>query len=589
MRQVHAGPFVLLLLSMVGCSSSGTSSDNGSTSSSGGAASSSSSGSSASSAVGSSASRTPSSTGSGSSSPGSSNASTAGTSGASSQPSGSSAGSSGSSSSGGVVDTLCQGVAANAGLFTTGLGTTGAPFKLCSVTHLLELRDHINGMDNAMHAGATYALGVDLDLAAQAPWVTIGCHYGLDGCPPNPLRAFHGTLDGRNHVISNLTATVNDTGAHALFNKVSAVSPAVVTFKNLRFTGATVENTSTNLGVPHAVLFAEGENVRVENVDITGRIQAADFVGAVAGYWSGGTLLNVRVNAVVGGGNNDHGLLVGYATNVDMSDVVVQGSVGGYIRLGGVAGRVQGGLLDLIRVDGVTITATGGTAGGVAGQLQGTAVRGAAVDATVQGGSVVGGVVGHVNVTGELQRVRFTGSVTGTNRVGGLVGWLAHAQTLANVVWDVTAAGTVTGMVGVGGLVGEGSPSGLARAYAAVDVTGVDRVGGLLGAGDQGAMRDSFFAGTVQGNAGLPNVGLILGEQTPGPGVMMQNLHVTQESTATNAGGAVNTLGTPQSSPLASFQGAGAAPVSTLLYVVWDFLLVWRVTPGGLPLLAGPP
>ena len=302
-----------------------------------------------------------------------------------------------------------------------------------------------------------------------------------------------------------------------------------------------------------------------------------------------GLLLGVRVNAVVGGGNNDHGLLVGYATNVDMSDVVVQGSVGGYIRLGGVAGRVQGGLLDLIRVDGVTITATGGTAGGVAGQLQGTAVRGAAVDATVQGGSVVGGVVGHVNVTGELQRVRFTGSVTGTNRVGGLVGWLAHAQTLANVVWDVTAVGTVTGMVGVGGLVGEGSPSGLARAYAAVDVTGVDRVGGLLGAGDQGGMRDSFFAGTVQGNAGLPNVGLILGEQTPGPGVMMQNLHVTQESTATNAGGAVNTLGTPQSSPLASFQGAGAAPVSTLLYMVWDFLLVWRVTPGGLPLLAGPP
>ena len=119
----------------------------------------------------------------------------------------------------------------------------------------------------------------------------------------------------------------------------------------------------------------------------------------------------------------------------------------------------------------------------------------------------VGGLVGTLG-TGEISESSFTGDVTGTNTVGGLVG-LAFGD-----ITDSTFSGSVTGERYVGGIAGGTGAPTISNSSASGSVTGLaggeGNIGGLVGGGSA-TITDSHADVTVTGATGTANIGGLLG------------------------------------------------------------------------------
>ncbi|TWB59379.1 filamentous hemagglutinin family protein [Nitrospirillum viridazoti] len=165
-------------------------------------------------------------------------------------------------------------------------------------------------------------------------------------------------------------------------------------------------------------------------------------------------------------------------------------------------------------------------------------------DVDITGSNRVGGVVGRANNGGSITNVHVTGSITGYGDfiggligqddqqsisnswtdvtitvpkgysgtgIGGLVGWQR-----AGALTDVYALGTVYapsasrvgGLVGTSGFIGSGQGAAISNAYATGAVTGNDAVGGLVGIAEGGNIATSYATGAV---AGVTSVGGLVG------------------------------------------------------------------------------
>ncbi len=199
------------------------------------------------------------------------------------------------------------------------------------------------------------------------------------------------------------------------------------------------------------------------------------------------------------------------AQNLVLRDFKITGNA--YV--GSLAGWIKKGMVDNVNVEVSNADAgkveTGGNYGGgllgLAGINEGgTEVRiqntssAVAVSRTGANSNQIGGLVGQTNNDVELTGSSATGSVTGNNRVGGLVG---SNQGYASGY----ATGSVTGTSIIGGLVGSNYNNGVVTGYATGDMIATDDdVGGLVG----------FNAGTVTGYAegnvtGRSNIGGLVG------------------------------------------------------------------------------
>ena len=129
------------------------------------------------------------------------------------------------------------------------------------------------------------------------------------------------------------------------------------------------------------------------------------------------------------------------------------------------------------------------------------------VNVAITGASSTGGLVGvnggNRGETGTITASYATGQVTGTGRVGGLVGisWFGTITTSY-------ASGRVTGVgASVGGLVGHNALSTITTSYASGRVTGNSQVGGLVG-GNAGTVTASYWDTETTGqssSAGSPD------------------------------------------------------------------------------------
>ena len=112
-------------------------------------------------------------------------------------------------------------------------------------------------------------------------------------------------------------------------------------------------------------------------------------------------------------------------------------------------------------------------------------------------------MVGYNNY-GTISQSHSTGSVTGYERVGGLVGYNNYGTISQS---HSTGAVTVTGYRYVGGLVGYNSSGGtISQSYATVAVTGSSyssSVGGLVGENYSGTISQSYATGSVSGSIGV--------------------------------------------------------------------------------------
>jgi len=115
------------------------------------------------------------------------------------------------------------------------------------------------------------------------------------------------------------------------------------------------------------------------------------------------------------------------------------------------------------------------------------------VNATVTGRDRVGGLVGFNE--GSVSNSYFSGSLTGDQIVGGLVGESSYG-TVSNSYFT----GNMTGNANVGGLVGFQAYGSVNNSYADGNVTGDFVVGGLVGDNGYGSVSNSHFSGSLTGD-----------------------------------------------------------------------------------------
>jgi len=273
----------------------------------------------------------------------------------------------------------------------------------------------------------------------------------------------------------------------------------------------------------------DGRNHTISGLHINR--SSSDCVGLFGHVGSGAEIKNVGLVDVdikghfsVGGlvGYNEYGIINNsYVTSA--SDVHLYGVSGSGNVVGGLVGNNIGGTID--NSYSTTLVSTSGNwSGGLVGNNWNGTIKNSYSTGSVSGTEKVGGLVGR-NV-GTVSKSYSTGSVNGSNYVGGLVGYNGlyynnnyYPGTVSNSysTGNVNAYGNnVGGLVGfnrdgiiknsystgnvnaygnnVGGLVGfNDDGTTISDSYSTGSVSGTDRVGGLVGYNYYGAVSNSFY------------------------------------------------------------------------------------------------
>ena len=223
-------------------------------------------------------------------------------------------------------------------------------------------------------------------------------------------------------------------------------------------------------------------------------IDASETVGWNDDDGFGGGFVSIAFN--VSGGFS--GSFVN-ASNYVISSLTISRS--GENNVGLFSRLANGGTLTGIRLVGSRITGSSNVGSLVGGSVEGV-IEGCSATGSVSGNNYVGGLVG-LN-EGNISDSYATGSVSGNNYVGGLVG-LNEGNISDSYVTD----SVVGGLDFVGGLAG--SVFNISDSYATGSVVeGRSDVGGLVGSGTN--ISDSYATGSVSGRGS--NVGGLAGSGT---------------------------------------------------------------------------
>jgi hypothetical protein len=328
-----------------------------------------------------------------------------------------------------------------AGTFAGGDGTTGNPFQIATAEQFYEIRSH---------SSSHFVLIDDINLSADsatAVW--------------EPISNFTGSLDGRDHSITNLY----------------------------------IQSLGNNVG-----LFATvGINGSVHNVEVhASQVQGNNNVGIVAGT-SHGSIENVSVTGAVYGQGNTGGL-IGFNNQIVNSEHRLFNShadvyVSGVNNVGGLIGDSSRSDIINSSASGV-VTGQGNHVGGLIGENISSVTQESHATSQVQGVNKVGGLVGR-SIKSDYSDSSATGQVHGAENVGGFIG--STEGTDNKTISRSSATGDVIGTVNVGGLVGNNALAAIANSTAAGAVNGNGYVGGLIGHGSNSAVSDSSASGDVTG------------------------------------------------------------------------------------------
>ncbi len=182
------------------------------------------------------------------------------------------------------------------------------------------------------------------------------------------------------------------------------------------------------------------------------------------------------------------GVLYGSCRNVKFTDAEIvsnsgssAGVLGGYIGTGGKPAEVIG-----VEADGtVTNTAAGCPAGGLAGNVREAVIEDCTVNVKVVNpmsgsGVATGGIAGAVSDASVIRCCSCAAHLEGKDRTGGIVGFIKNGQTVT--VGNCLFSGNLTGSQHVGGVVGElGSGSSVKNCFVTGSVDGWGCVGGIAG------------------------------------------------------------------------------------------------------------
>jgi hypothetical protein len=391
--------------------------------------------------------------------------------------------------------------------FAGGAGTRANPFKICTETHLSNIRLTSPAY---LTSGYSYQLADNLDLGSFSPI----------GTSTNP---FVGDFYGNGLMILNFTTTSISSDYVGLFGAV----------RN-RTTGGYVDSEFTNL--------------TMIGLDLKGR----SYFGALIGKADTNNSANIDAGKIV------------------VSGVYVQGDIRGYGHdIGGIVGRADGGAPANVRITNSsanvnihTVNAAfyvGGIAGYIIGNGSGLSTSGTIThdtgssppcvaplplsyhygDLTTAGG--VGGIFGTQDgCSASTYCLQTSSSAMTIDRtdgkyIGGAVGWSQTTYPSPNWFVDVTFTGSVSGCNYVGGVAGSSWGVSMSRVSSTGSVASrFGPVGGLLGGYDDyqiaaPSVAQSFSSGSI--NFTYTTDGPVAGIAGSGDGVTVNDSYSTSTIT----------------------------------------------------------
>ena len=451
-----------------------------------------------------------------------------------------------------------------------GSGVAGDPYQITDVYGL-----------QGIGSSATYEAASWLDTAAINASGTSGWNAGAGFVP---ISNFTGTFNGNGNVgeISGLSINLPGSTNVGLFGQVGAGG----TVNDAILSGATITgkiDVGTLVGENLGTVLTSSAAGTVTGVNNSASINIGGLVGL-----NSGNITSSFATAAATGYSNVGGLAGNNGGTIQSSDASgavnsfhAAGSAGN--SLGGLVGMNGGGTIALSYATGSVVTAADSTAvGGLVGNSTGAGAviqQSYAKGVTVTGLDYVGGLVG-ADGTGQVVASYVidgasASSVTGTQRVGGLLGFNAGTVTQSYVVSTGSIRGQDNATLAqiadnIGGLVGEneGGGSTISSSYANVTVgeiagtTDAAQAGGLVGQNDSGTtVTSSYASGNV---TGLSQVGGLVGWNQGTMGVQ-SNASGTVNGT-TNVGGLVGeNTGTVNAQSFATGQVTGVTAVGGLI------------------------
>jgi filamentous hemagglutinin family protein len=213
------------------------------------------------------------------------------------------------------------------------------------------------------------------------------------------------------------------------------------------------------------------------------------------------------------------------AGDIDASGSALWNNGSGFLSIGRLAnpftGRLDG---DGHRISGLVINRPGSTYSGLFGYNAGYVGNLSLAGGSVTGGTNTGALVGYNTSAGVIERVSSNTGVSGTDEVGGLVGYNQGSISASHTSGNVSGTGNVGALIGTNdGTVSQSLASGTA--------SGGINAGGLAGR-NTGTLSDSYASGSAQGSSAAGGlVGLNQGS--------LLHVYATGSASSANAGGLV--------------------------------------------------
>ena len=291
-------------------------------------------------------------------------------------------------------------------------------------------------IDNGKWASYQYKQTADINLSAHY-WQPIG----------NATHPFKGTYDGATFDIHNMKTYcgANDYEAYNGVGMFGYISGA--TIKN-------VNNYYVNIKARQrtGAIAGRDDSSTIQNCKVTGSVTGtAGYIGGLVGASYKEKVIECENKATVKG-DFDVGGIVGNANETAITNCVNLGIIQGRNATGGIAGyKHYDSVVNCINSG--NVTGSGQYIGGIVGSYAGAKVQNSINEGTIQGTTMVGGIVGYMHTgAATILNGLNTGTLKATaanSEVGGIAGRVTYATTITSSFVDCSITPVSTSKVGV--------------------------------------------------------------------------------------------------------------------------------------------
>lgn len=459
----------------------------------------------------------------------------------------------------------------------SGAGTENDPYLILNPIHLNQLRNFLN------QSGVYFKLMADIDLTEfledenpDQGWQPVGS---------SSSAAFKGILDGNGKTVTGLWIKRTTANSVGFFGYTDGA-----TIKNVNIEASTIEGNESVAGVS-----GYSQSSTISGCSFKGSVKGTSCVGGYVGN-SGDNLVlsdNIAYVSVTGTGNSVGGFIGrnDAGSNLTVSGCTLNaGMICGANNVGGCCGENIGNHTSSNSINNTYIHAniTGADyVGGLCGfsQLSRHTVNlnNCGFCGEIVGSSNVGGLVGKIYKTGygineNIQNSFAIGTISATgDYVGGLIGNNTGYNGYGTDLSNNYHSGPVTGSNYVGGLVGYNKYKTITNCYAIGSVAGARYIGGLLGYQESSTTLIKSVAINTRITATLGDVNRVVGYNKGTIGAMGS----TDENKSYNRT-IVISQGVAQDITDNEMNGTGVSATTLKLkatYVAmgWDFNDTWAI------------